>query len=271
MGSHDGGARVQQRLDALARANRLRTARARLKRRIAAGEVSCADLVLRPSWEIERMPIAALLASQRYWGQERCRQFLRSIKMTEVKSIGSMTQRQRLVVATALDDARTHSPTASRPAARHRHGARASDGEVGGDAGPPIATVTWAAKANPVRTLKLTGEFDLSNVHRLSRALSDAVDSGIRGLVVDLSEVSFLDATTLHTLQAGRNGSEARKGTLILVRPPAHIWRIFVLTGLSRAFQAFGSREDALECARRSRTSPAVVPCASSASSKNLP
>jgi len=102
MALDDDGARVEQRLDALARANRLRAARASLKRRIASGEVSCADLLLRPTWEMQSMPVAALLASQRYWGKYRCRQFLRSIQLSEVKSIGAMTERQRLTAVAAL-------------------------------------------------------------------------------------------------------------------------------------------------------------------------
>ena|SRR5437588_12929390 len=102
MESDDGSVRVRQRRDALAHANRLRVARAGLKRRIAAGEVSAAEVILRSSWELESMPIANLLMSQRGWGQQRCRGFLIAIGIRENKTIGSMTNRQRSTLAAEL-------------------------------------------------------------------------------------------------------------------------------------------------------------------------
>lgn len=49
------------------------------------------------------MPIADLLASQRRWGTTRCRKFLAAIPMSETKTIGSMTDRQRRELAMRLD------------------------------------------------------------------------------------------------------------------------------------------------------------------------
>jgi hypothetical protein len=87
---------------ALAQANRVRLARAELKRQVADGEASVADIVLARPWEAESMAIADLLVSQHRWGRERCRRFLTSIKMSETKTIGSMTERQRNELATRL-------------------------------------------------------------------------------------------------------------------------------------------------------------------------
>src|SRR4051794_41424602 len=57
-----------QRLQALARANRIRHVRADLKRRIADGHMSAAEVILRHRWEVESMPLAQVLTSQRQWG-----------------------------------------------------------------------------------------------------------------------------------------------------------------------------------------------------------
>jgi hypothetical protein len=92
-----------QRLHALARANRVREVRAVLKRRIAAGQLSAAEVILRHRWEVESMPVAEVLASQRSWGNARCRRFLTAVRLSERKTIGSMTERQRLAVAARLD------------------------------------------------------------------------------------------------------------------------------------------------------------------------
>ena len=48
------------------------------------------------------MAVADLLMSQRRWGQTRCRKFLSQIPMSEKKTIGSMTERQRRTLAEML-------------------------------------------------------------------------------------------------------------------------------------------------------------------------
>lgn len=91
-----------QHMRALAQANRVRLARAELKRQVAEGETPVADVVLSCPWEAESMTISDLLMSQHRWGQTRCRRFLASIPMSETKTIGSMTDRQRRALASTL-------------------------------------------------------------------------------------------------------------------------------------------------------------------------
>ena len=67
-----------QHMQALAQANKVRLARAELKRQVADGELSVADVVLDCPWEAESMTIADLLMSQHRWGRTRCRRFLMS-------------------------------------------------------------------------------------------------------------------------------------------------------------------------------------------------
>jgi hypothetical protein len=88
---------------ALARANRVRLARAELKRQVAEGETSVGDIVLACPWEADSMAIADLLLSQHRWGRTRCRRFLASIPMSETKTIGSMTERQRRALVARLN------------------------------------------------------------------------------------------------------------------------------------------------------------------------
>src|SRR5919197_5182267 len=94
-----------QHMQALAQANRVRLARAELKREIGDGELSVADVVLQCPWEAESMAIADLLMSQHRWGRTRCRRFLAAIPMSETKTIGSMTDRQRHALAALLGGA----------------------------------------------------------------------------------------------------------------------------------------------------------------------
>jgi hypothetical protein len=91
-----------QYMRALERANKVRLARAELKRRVAVGELHVAEVILECPWEAQSMAVADLLMSQRRWGQTRCRKFLSQVPMSEKKTIGSMTERQRHTLAALL-------------------------------------------------------------------------------------------------------------------------------------------------------------------------
>ena len=91
-----------QHMRALERANKVRLARAELKRRVASGELGVAEVILDCPWEADSMAVADLLMSQRRWGQTRCRKFLAQIPMSEQKTVGSMTERQRRTLAAML-------------------------------------------------------------------------------------------------------------------------------------------------------------------------
>ena len=67
-----------QHMRALAQANRVRLARAELKRRVADGEITVAEVVLQRPWEADTMTISDLLQAQRRWGRTRCRRCAKS-------------------------------------------------------------------------------------------------------------------------------------------------------------------------------------------------
>jgi len=89
-------------LRALQRANEVRLARSNLKRQVAEGKISAADVILRCPSQIAGMAVADLLMSQRRWGHTRCRSVLTAVPLPETKTVGSMTERQRLILAALL-------------------------------------------------------------------------------------------------------------------------------------------------------------------------
>ena len=91
-----------QRLRALEHANAVRLARADLKRRIAEGETSAADVILECPDAVRKWTVAELLMSQRRWGSTRCRKFLERNGVSEIKPIGALTERQRRMLAAQL-------------------------------------------------------------------------------------------------------------------------------------------------------------------------
>ena len=102
MGDTASASGDQQHLRALERANRVRLARAELKREIAGQEISASQVILECPWEAASMSISDLLMCQRRWGRARCRRLLVSLGVPENKQIGTLTQRQRLALAAVL-------------------------------------------------------------------------------------------------------------------------------------------------------------------------
>ena len=91
-----------QPLRALERANNLRVARSQVKRRIAGGELTAGEVVLASPRETATMTLFDLLRCQRQWGERRVHRVLMRLAISETKTIGSLTHRQRHAVAAAV-------------------------------------------------------------------------------------------------------------------------------------------------------------------------
>jgi len=110
---------ARQRLLALEHAHRVRLTRATLKRRLRAGELAAADAVLRGSRDTDTMTVAELLLSQRGWGPTRSAKMLRSMSLSEKKTLGSLTERQRVMLAAVLSTRENTRRTTGPQPARH--------------------------------------------------------------------------------------------------------------------------------------------------------
>ena len=94
---------IPQHMRALEHANRVRLARAALKREVQSGRIDVAELVRECPWELETMTVGELLRSQRRWGRTRTRKFLVSLALNENRELGRLTMRQRGVLAAELE------------------------------------------------------------------------------------------------------------------------------------------------------------------------
>jgi hypothetical protein len=103
----------QQHLRALQEANRVRLARAEMKREIAAGLLAAEEVILSCPWQAHSMSISDLLMSQKRWGRARCRRLLLSIGVPENKRVGTLTERQRVALAAVLSS--KSAPAAAQP------------------------------------------------------------------------------------------------------------------------------------------------------------
>jgi hypothetical protein len=99
---HSTGVAAPQCLRALEDANRVRVARAQLKRRVKAGGLTAGEVILTCPWQVRTMSVIDLLGSQRSWGRIRSRRLLLSLGLAENKPVGTLTERQRLALAAQL-------------------------------------------------------------------------------------------------------------------------------------------------------------------------
>jgi anti-sigma B factor antagonist len=94
--------------------------------------------------------------------------------------------------------------------------------------------------------IKLQGEVDLYAAPELKDHVNRAIESGKTKLVLDLSEATFIDSTTLGILVSGMKRLRPRGGMLAVLCPDPTMARIFDITGLNRMFSVHETLDSAL-------------------------
>ena len=90
------------------------------------------------------------------------------------------------------------------------------------------------------------GDLDLHSADELADRLVSAVERGPSSLVVDLSDVGFVDSQGLGALLRGTRRLGAGEGRFRLVVPAPEIRRVFEITALDQVFPLDTTREQAL-------------------------
>jgi anti-sigma B factor antagonist len=93
--------------------------------------------------------------------------------------------------------------------------------------------------------VRLGGELDLYNAPAIREALTEASADGPKRVIVDLSEVEFIDSTALGVLIEARTRLPDRKGFL-LAGPGLETRRALEISGLDRHFAVHDSVDEAL-------------------------
>lgn len=94
--------------------------------------------------------------------------------------------------------------------------------------------------------IAVSGEIDLYTAPDLKALLTQVIEDGASGLVIDLSGTTFLDSTGLGVLIGGLKRLRSRDGALAVVNVDDSIARTFEITGLDQIFTIRGSRDEAL-------------------------
>jgi anti-sigma B factor antagonist len=93
--------------------------------------------------------------------------------------------------------------------------------------------------------VRLGGELDLYNAPQVREALSDAASDSPSRIVVDLSEVEFVDSTALGVLIEARGRLDNRR-SFLLAAPGLETRRALEISGLDRHFSVHESVSEAL-------------------------
>lgn len=109
---------------------------------------------------------------------------------------------------------------------------RVATGQTGQLSTPPPFSIELTRLSAQRARLRVSGELDLSTSPRLSELLGQELESG-KSVLLDLSEVSFIDSTALNTLVTALRSCESNGGSFELAADlPGQVRRVFQVTGL---------------------------------------
>ena len=94
--------------------------------------------------------------------------------------------------------------------------------------------------------ISLAGEVDLYTAPEFKQQLLEVIGQGGKNVVVDFSNTTFIDSTTLGVLVGGVKRLRTNDGQLSLVCSDRNITKIFEITGLDRVFAIYGTRDEAV-------------------------
>jgi hypothetical protein len=91
-----------QRMEALQRANAIRTKRAALKRDLKGGRASIHQLLLEPPEFVETAKVVDMLLAVPKYGRVKVDKILRQCKISPSKTVGGLSERQRAELVSLL-------------------------------------------------------------------------------------------------------------------------------------------------------------------------
>jgi anti-sigma B factor antagonist len=94
--------------------------------------------------------------------------------------------------------------------------------------------------------ISLSGDFDLHSGPEFERRVLEALGRGASELVIDLTDVSFIDSTTIGILMRTRKRLAPMGGRVLIVTADRNILRLFEITALDRMFEIYSDRDEAL-------------------------
>ena len=105
--------------------------------------------------------------------------------------------------------------------------------------------------------ISLAGEVDLYTAPEFKQQLLEVIGQGGKQVIVDFSDTTFIDSTTLGVLVGGVKRLRTNEGQLSLVCSDRNITKIFEITGLDRVFTIYPTRDEAVSNVKSADKPPA--------------
>jgi anti-sigma B factor antagonist len=105
--------------------------------------------------------------------------------------------------------------------------------------------------------ISLAGEVDLYTAPEFKQQLLEVIGQGGKQVIVDFSDTTFIDSTTLGVLVGGVKRLRTNEGQLSLVCSDRNITKIFEITGLDRVFTIYPTRNEAVSNVKSADKPPA--------------
>jgi anti-sigma B factor antagonist len=106
--------------------------------------------------------------------------------------------------------------------------------------------------------MHLGGEIDVYTAPLVREKLDEQIHGGNTDLVVDLTNVSFLDSTGLGVLVGRLKLARTRGGHLRLVGADERVLKVFSITGLDKVFEIHRTLDSALAASGSTTSGPAA-------------
>jgi anti-sigma B factor antagonist len=114
----------------------------------------------------------------------------------------------------------------------------------------PETAYTAEPLCDETTAVAVVGEVTFSNVVDFDRALGDALDGGARNLVVDLTDMTFIDSSGLSSLLTASARARESGWTVALVLAQGEPPSIFRFRGVDRLLALYPSRAEAVAALR---------------------
>ena len=102
--------------------------------------------------------------------------------------------------------------------------------------------------------IAVRGEVHVSTAPEFSERLNDAIAKGMTGVVIDMTNVDFIDSTGLSVLLNALRRVTRQQGSLALAVSNPTVLRLFEITRLDSTFDIAPDREAAIAKVRRDQS-----------------
>ena len=108
-------------------------------------------------------------------------------------------------------------------------------------------TTREAREGGECRIFKLAGYIDAHTVLEFEKAVSQAIDSGMKSAVLDLGELVYISSAGIGAMMGLARKLSQFGGDLVLMNPTPKVFKILDGLGFTKIFKIASNEDEALE------------------------